>query len=193
MNLHFLPLKELSETQREALARLHFQVMDGLLTDFGLPLVRRYYQAASLQPEVIGLAAFDSAGSLLGWALGSPNPGRLNASLSRLLLGKALLRPALLLQMVSSAWFALFNPWQLPPGSVELTYLGVAPSARGKGLGKALLGEFLAAAHCPVWLSVETDNLPALSLYQQLGFELRHTFWEGSYHRHRMERKTIAP
>lgn len=193
MNIPFLPLKELSEAQLEALACLHFQVMDGLLTDFGLPVVRRYYQAASRQEEVIGLAAFDSAGSLLGWALGSPHPARLNTVLSRFLLRQALLRPSLLLQLASSAWFGLLNPWQLPPGSVELTYLGVAPAARGSGLGKALLREFLAAAHCPVWLSVETDNLPALRLYQQLGFELRQTFWEGSYHRHRMERKNSTP
>ena len=49
----------------------------------------------------------------------------------------------------------------------ELT-IGVAPQARGRGVGTALLEELLSRVGC-VSLSVETDN-PAVRLYERFGF-----------------------
>jgi ribosomal protein S18 acetylase RimI-like enzyme len=79
----------------------------------------------------------------------------------------------------------------LQPGQIELTYIGVAPQARGQGLGKSILTAFVATAraarYTSVALSVETDNSAALALYTKFGFAITHTFTEGRYHRHRME------
>jgi GNAT superfamily N-acetyltransferase len=59
-------------------------------------------------------------------------------------------------------------------GSVELTYLGLAKWARGKGLGKVLLDAALAkAATVPeriVSLAVDERNAPAERLYRSRGF-----------------------
>lgn len=57
----------------------------------------------------------------------------------------------------------------------EIRTLGVAPAARGQGLGQALLGHALHWARdqgfAPVELSVAVRNTRALNLYEQMGFE----------------------
>jgi ribosomal protein S18 acetylase RimI-like enzyme len=59
--------------------------------------------------------------------------------------------------------------------SWELLYLGIAPEARGRGLGRELarkaLWEARAVEAPQLTLSVDSRNQPALSLYQHLGFE----------------------
>jgi mycothiol synthase len=57
-----------------------------------------------------------------------------------------------------------------------IVQVGVVPSARGRGLGGALVGEALrrmrAAGAAQAWLDVNVDN-PAVRLYRRLGFEHR--------------------
>jgi ribosomal protein S18 acetylase RimI-like enzyme len=83
------------------------------------------------------------------------------------------------------------SDFALQPGQIELTYIGVAPEARGQGLGKTILAAFVdaarAAGYTSVVLSVETDNLAAIALYTKFGFKITKTFTEGRYYRHRME------
>jgi mycothiol synthase len=54
--------------------------------------------------------------------------------------------------------------------------VGVAPDARGSGLGAALIGESLARMRADgateAWLNVNVNN-PASRLYRRLGFEDR--------------------
>lgn len=61
-----------------------------------------------------------------------------------------------------------------PSGTVELTYLGLAKWARGKGLGRVLLDAALTkAASVPermVSLAVDERNAPAERLYRSRGF-----------------------
>lgn len=56
----------------------------------------------------------------------------------------------------------------------EVIYLGVVPSARGRGLGRVLLLDSLRYALAQgAWemvLGVDSRNHPAIALYQQLGF-----------------------
>jgi ribosomal protein S18 acetylase RimI-like enzyme len=74
-----------------------------------------------------------------------------------------------------------------------LTYIGVDPSARKQGLGRALLSEFIESARgrkfSTVELSVEADNADAIALYTKTGFEIIASFKEGAFDRHRMELK----
>jgi len=59
-------------------------------------------------------------------------------------------------------------------GEAEILTLAVAPRARGKGLGRALLCEAIAKAERQgagaMFLEVSADNRPALALYARLGF-----------------------
>ncbi|MDR3201755.1 MAG: ribosomal protein S18-alanine N-acetyltransferase [Bifidobacteriaceae bacterium] len=57
----------------------------------------------------------------------------------------------------------------------DIMTVGVEPSARGRGIGRALVENLLAAAgrarRSEVFLEVRVDNEPAIGLYQSLGFE----------------------
>ena len=55
-----------------------------------------------------------------------------------------------------------------------ITQLGVVPSARGRGIGAALIGEAVrrmrSAGEETITLNVNVDNQPAAALYRRLGF-----------------------
>jgi ribosomal-protein-alanine N-acetyltransferase len=59
-------------------------------------------------------------------------------------------------------------------GEMEILTLGVAPAARRRGVGSALLAASLPAARergaAEVFLEVAVDNEPAIALYAALGF-----------------------
>ena len=58
-------------------------------------------------------------------------------------------------------------------GAWEVAYLGLTPAARGRGLGRAVLGHALqlAAPHAPrLELAVDLRNVPAHRLYRGAGF-----------------------
>jgi ribosomal protein S18 acetylase RimI-like enzyme len=178
--------------------------MPTLLADLGQPFVLRYYELAQKDSSVIALCVVcdpiphsQFPSSILGYALGSPDPSSLNAQLRQPLtwfashmLRLAFTRPTVLWQLAQSVFSASAEN-TLVSGQLELTYIGVAPEARGQGLGKTLLGAFVDAArnagYKSVVLSVETDNPAAIALYTKFGFTIIKTFTEGRYHRHRME------
>lgn len=56
----------------------------------------------------------------------------------------------------------------------------VRPEQRGRGYGRQILAQVvdttIAAQPRPIFLEVETENVPALTLYRSLGFQTTHTF-----------------
>ncbi len=53
----------------------------------------------------------------------------------------------------------------------QVQTIGVDPGYQHQGIGRALMNDLLAAAaERPILLEVRTDNEPAISLYQSLGF-----------------------
>lgn len=203
-----LPLSHLPPASLPALADLHAATMPTLLTDLGRAVVLRYYQIAQTDPFVIALCVLEAPQpvtetpistpqSPIAYCVGSPNPSALNARLraplpwfAGQLLKLAFIRPGVLVQLAQSVLTA--SPANdLRPGQIELTYIGVAPQARGQGLGKTILSAFVdaarAAGYTSIALSVETDNPAAIALYTKFGFTISQTFREGRYHRHRME------
>ena len=200
--MNLTPLSQLGPSRLNDLAALHHATMHTLLADLGLPVVQRYYQICQRDPSVIGVCGISPlpmgvGAEILGWAVGSPHPEAINAQLRTPLpwfagqmLRLALTRPGTLLQLAQSV-LAPSEANALRPGQIELTYIGVAESARGQGLGKGLLIAFLkasrAAGHTSAALSVETDNPAALALYAQAGFKVTKSFREGRFERQRME------
>lgn len=189
-------LSDLDDAGLRSLARLHQSVMPTLLTDLGLPIILRYYRIAQMDASVIGFCLVSADGNLLGWVVGSPHPGALNAKLrspvrwlTLQMLRLAVTRPKVLWQL----WLSVNSSSQhiADDRMVELTYLGVAPHARGSGLAKSLMQAFInaarAAGHKAIELSVEENNSAALGLYARTGFVLKRTFVDGRFARRRME------
>jgi ribosomal protein S18 acetylase RimI-like enzyme len=62
----------------------------------------------------------------------------------------------------------------LEPGTWEISYLGLSPSARGRGLGRAVIDHALSLARphaSRLELAVDARNTPAEHLYERCGFE----------------------
>jgi ribosomal-protein-alanine N-acetyltransferase len=197
MNSTFTPLSQLDIPAINRLAALHQTVMHTLLSDLGLPVLQRYYEICQQDPAILGFCAISPNNETIAWAVGSPHPDQINAQLCHPLpwfagqmLRLAFTRPGVLLQLVQAALSAS-DANTLQRGQIELTYIGVAPSAQGQGLGKAILTAFIeasrAAGYNSIVLSVETDNPAAVALYTKAGFKITKTFHEGHFQRHRME------
>ena len=197
MDYVLVRLSQLDADGIKRLAALHQSVMRTLLSDLGMSTVLRYYQVAPNDPSVIGICAISPSGEMLGWALGSPHPDKLNSRLRTPLawflsqmLRLAFTRPLVLRQLISSV-LRSFTHQDMEPGAIELTYIGVASDQRGKGWGKELLNAFMEASRLNgyrlVIVSVEIENTSAVALYEKAGFKIIETFWEGRYQRHRME------
>ncbi|WP_369055522.1 mycothiol synthase [Kineococcus terrestris] len=115
-----------------------------------------------------------------------PEQGRWTVDDLRLRLAEPWFEPRLLLlatgadgDLLASCWMKVAPDPSDPSGRPvgELYVLGVAPSAAGRGLGRALLVRGLravvAASPAPdvVELYVDAGNVPAVRLYRRLGFE----------------------
>ncbi|MBP2476214.1 ribosomal-protein-alanine N-acetyltransferase [Crossiella equi] len=62
-----------------------------------------------------------------------------------------------------------------PLAEAEVHTVAVDPDWQGKGIGRALMDNLLAHAdgrRAEVFLEVRTDNQPAITLYEKLGFEI---------------------
>jgi ribosomal-protein-alanine N-acetyltransferase len=61
---------------------------------------------------------------------------------------------------------------RIPPFEYEIHTIGVDPAHQGHGIGRALMDRLLAwtGPGAVVFLEVRTDNEPAISLYESLGF-----------------------
>jgi ribosomal protein S18 acetylase RimI-like enzyme len=197
MDVRLVAFSQLTSEDLKCLAILHHSVMHTLLSDLGLPVVWRYYQIAQRDSRTVGLCAISDSGEIRGWAMGSPHPDRITAGLRSSflwfvlqMLRITLTHPVVLWQLISSVASAS-TQGELKTGAIELTYIGVASGQRGRGIGKKLLQAFIEASRLhgyrSVVLSVEKENLPAITLYETAGFRIIKTFSEGRYQRHRME------
>lgn len=202
MAYRIIPLAGLNDDELMKLAALHRSVMETLLSDLGPAMVQKYYQAARVDPSVIGFCMVSASGEMLGWAMGSPHPEEINAKLRSPLgwfvaqmLRLAVTRPGVLWQLASTV-LSSSDSDAMPKETIELTYIGVARDQRGKGIGAELLQAFIeacrAAKYHSVELSVEVENEPAVALYKKAGFTIIRTFSEGYFQRHRMELR-LAP
>jgi GNAT superfamily N-acetyltransferase len=201
MEYSIRPLATLDQHALTRVAYLHQSVMHNLMSDLGLPIILRYYEIARTDPSVIGLTAVSTSGEPLGWAVGSPNPNGLNTKIRRpafwflaQMFRLAITRPAVLWELGRSVFYS--SGQVDSPGTIELTYLGIAPASQNKGIGRALLAAFAEASrsssYCSIVLSAERNNLHALALYTKSGFSIRKIVKEGRFERYRMERTLSA-
>lgn len=84
-------------------------------------------------------------------------------------------------------------------GAAWVIRLGVLPSCRGRGIGRALMEtleeRFRAAGMQALWLSVHPENRPARSLYDSLGYHITETIsaYFGDGEDRLIMKKTLKP
>ncbi len=147
-----------------------------LLTRLGPRIVDRFYARLGQIPELVAVAAV-ADGAPQGAVVGTPRPDEAFDAVAQPLwrFGAHVLRhrPRMVAQL---AWSKLRPAHAVarPPGSVELLYIFTDRAARGRGIGRGLVEQFVEAARrhgaSAVTLSVEVDNAPAIALYERTGF-----------------------
>lgn len=192
---NILPMTQLNDRQIDAICELHQREIPTLLAKLGKPFLQTYYKTAIQDPDVIAISALDPNGRVIGWAIGSTHPAELTLNLRANtfwflsnLFWSILRDPSLIIELAGQIRPNPIN--QLSDRQIELTYIGVHPEARSKGVGAALLTQFLDRTGVfgarSVLLSVEVENQTALRFYQKHGFRSIQTFREGKYERQRL-------
>lgn len=174
-----MTIEPLTRRDVDEVAALHGEALRGLLTRLGPRAIRAYYTACAESAFATGLVVRGSGG-LDGFVLGSADPAQLRRELilrnpDRFLTGIAMG----VLRRPSTLWWLIMglrgpSSGQFDNTCPELTYLAVAPSRRGRGVGRQLVQAFSsamrAAGHTRYELSVDADNRDAERFYKQLGF-----------------------
>jgi ribosomal protein S18 acetylase RimI-like enzyme len=174
-----------------AVARLHFEAFAGYLNTYlGMRYVSSLLQWFLYADGAIAIAAFDSKQeNVVGYAIGAPAGYRraLNRALFWVVVIQILIRPSVLgdarfwnkaraqlksLLMSPQAPHARLG---LPEPVMSLVAIGVAPSARRKGVGLRLMQAFEAIAaelgiHS-LLLSAYRNNTTARHFYENCGWE----------------------
>jgi len=188
-----VPIFELSPAQLDQLALGHLRELPTGLAELGLPMVRRFYKSLRTHSPLFGVAAL-LQGRVVGAVVGSPEPDHafdaITRPLPQFILHVLLYRRRVLPQLI---WSKLRPAHQeaRPNNSADLMYIFVGQAARGQGLGRALVEAFceegFARGHAAITLSVETNNISAIRLYEKLGFSTtRAGRREGRHVRQRM-------
>ncbi|MBT8421087.1 MAG: GNAT family N-acetyltransferase [Gammaproteobacteria bacterium] len=171
-------IEPLASSHVEAITRLHFDSLTGLLGNLGPRAIRAFYQGAIGSRYAIGFVDIEK-GYIGGFVFGSTNPGCLKQALLKrrfiattvgVCLG-VLRRPSTLASLCESAL-----PRQQGYGASEpeLTYLAVDERQRSGGIGRQLVEHFSQALGergiLAYELSADADNHGAIDFYHRLGF-----------------------
>jgi ribosomal protein S18 acetylase RimI-like enzyme len=171
------------------IARLRLESADqGLLAQLGIGPVERFMRLAADDRDSFGAVAVEDD-RLIGYILCTTASIRLQRRALRsapalwLRLPLLALKRPRLLRLGLGRLRALLRRSPTVDASEEpplrLFDITVAPSARGRGVGRALLDDALAEArrrrHQAVGLTVLRDNVPAIRLYESVGFAVHRT------------------
>lgn len=197
MGFTLYPIRQIDPALLPGVAKLHQSALPILLSDMGYPFVLRYFRIAVQEPSVIGFYALSESDGLLGYVIGSPQPGRITSKLMKPLYWFAWQCLLLLFRRPRVLWQALISSltvssqWAAQSDAIEITYISVDPAARGQGLGRVLMKAFQdasrAARYKRVLASQEVGNDAGIRLFAALGYKVKYTFREGHYRRQRVE------
>lgn len=161
-------------------ARLHCAGLSGLVSMLGERAARAFYTGCVRSAFAVGFVAVED-GAVRGFVLGSVHPVRLRRDLLgrnplgvMIGMGEGILRrPSALAWLLRS--FRGPDAGSYDDRAAELTYLAVAPAARGHGIGRQLVDAFAVAMRekgvAAFELSVDEDNPQAIRFYEGMGFQ----------------------
>ena len=183
-----------------ALAVLHSETLPGDVSDFtplGPAIVRRFYANAIARGVARVWVAPGEDGALLGFVLSTPDistlfPRALLAGPGDILRFVLAANP---LGLVRAALAKLSSGTAAVAAVPELVYLAVAPGARGRGVGAALVAavhaDFRAQGIAAYELNVHASNAAAVKLYLGSGFEITRRYTKSGHEMFAMQRRVV--
>lgn len=174
-------IRAMGKKDAEAVAMLHEQgIRTGFLSSLGRRFLRQMYRAVPSCPAGFGFVWQEVPGSVQGFVTCAESTGRLykqalvrRGVLMAASIARFLLRPSVLKRLLETLRYPAEVGPDLPPA--ELLSIVVAPEARRKGVGKALVAAMVSEFACRgisrVKVAVGAGNEEANAFYQRQGFE----------------------
>ena len=174
------PIQPLSKKHAAAAARLHREQIDtGFLSTLGHGFLKQLYAAIPSCPSGFGFVWIEPDGEVAGFIACAESTGRLykqsllrRGVLMAIPLVRFVVRPAVMKRMWQTLRYPAEVAAELP--RAEVLSIAVAPDARGKGIGKALMrvamDEFAGRGIGRVRVAVWAGNDPANAFYKRCGF-----------------------
>ena len=172
----------MTEAQVTDVVSTHLVAFKGFfLSSLGRRFLTAYYRSFVDNPDSIGLVAGSGQCGVAGFVVGAANPSHFYKRLLRRRWASFALAavPAILRKptVVGRVIFAFRHPSENPSGrhAVGLFSIGVNPAMQGRGVGDALIREFIAAAERRggeiIFLTTDADNNAAVNrFYERHGF-----------------------
>jgi ribosomal protein S18 acetylase RimI-like enzyme len=177
-------VRRLTGSDAAAVARMRVAVADrGLLTGLGTATLARFIRLAAEDPDTFGHVAVEDD-SVVGFALCTSASVRLQRDTLRSSPAMWVRVPLLAVRDPATLWLGFRRLLSLfgrrrgttrgEEPKLRLFDIAVTPSARGQGVGRALLDAALAEARVrrlgEIGLTVLRDNAAAIRLYRAVGF-----------------------
>lgn len=168
----------------DAIVKVHREAFRGFfLTSLGPSFLSEYYQCALRHTGTISVIAEGPSGHVVGFVIGYEDVSRFHRELLkrcwyilRACAWVIVTRPDLWVRLVRALMRVSANPGpDAQDFACELASIGVLPSARGAGIGRGLVDQFIARAsdrgEAAVRLTTDArDNEGVNAFYRSLGF-----------------------
>jgi ribosomal protein S18 acetylase RimI-like enzyme len=184
-------IREAGPSELAQIVSLHERAFpDFLLTRLGSAFLRTYYEIALQHTGTLALIAEEAKGRTAGFLIGYVAPQEFYTLLTRrkwrlawMAVRSMMCSPNLLPRVFGNMrrMREAAKPSSTSRLKAELASIGVLPAASGRGVGKALVSEFVQRAVARgaknIYLTTDAENnAKANSFYQKLGFSRYKTF-----------------
>lgn len=194
MTIEYYPKTKITPNMVDEIAYYHKKYVPSFLSDFQLPIIRKFYDLLINDMGTIAVICLDENSRLVGCIVGSTHPHKIYERIREPIywfayhsLISMVYKPIILKQIISS--LNDLNEIEYDPGDMEALYMFVLPEYRKSGMGTDLMEKLIEfsrlAGYKRMVASIEKDNHAVHALLKRLGYEKVDEFMAGNFERYR--------